>query len=79
MYQRPALKALRKMPANTAKRIINKIEAYAERPATMAKNVKALTGTDAIRLRIGDWRVIMIDGEVLDIIKIAARGTAYKR
>ncbi len=66
------------MPANTAKRIINKIEAYAEQPATMSKNVKALTGTDAIRLRIGDWRVIMIDGEVLDIIKIAARGSVYK-
>ena len=65
------------MPANIAKRIVGKIRAYAKNPASQANNVKALRGTDAIRLRVGDWRVIMIDGDVIDVIKIASRGSAY--
>lgn len=76
-YQHAARKALRKMPANTAKRIIGKIEAYADEPSSQANNVKALTGRDAIRLRVGDWRVIMHDGEVLDVLNVAPRGSAY--
>ncbi len=72
-----ARKSLRKIPANTAARIIGKIEAYAKNPASQSNNVKALKGDDAIRLRIGDWRVIMIDGTVIEVIKIAPRGGAY--
>lgn len=77
-YQTQALKALRKMPANTAKRIARKVETYAANPAALANNVKPLTGTDAIRLRVGDWRVIMLDGNVIDVLKIAPRGNAIK-
>lgn len=29
------------------------------------------------RLRVGDWRVIMLDGEVLDILDIGPRGSIY--
>jgi len=76
-FQSAASKALRKMPANTAKRIIGKIKAYAADPASQANNVKAMKGTDAIRLRVGDWRVIMMDGDVIDVIKIASRGSVY--
>ena len=65
------------MPANTALRIVGKIEAYAEDPASQANNVQALRGRDGIRLRVGDWRVIMRDGEVLDVLDMAARGGAY--
>ena len=36
-----------------------------------------LEGEDAIRLRVADWRVIMLDGEVLDIVRIAPRGSVY--
>lgn len=76
-YQPAARKSLRKMPTNTARRIVGKIDAYAVNPASQANNVKALKGTDAIRLRVGDWRVLMIEGEVIDVIKIAPRGGAY--
>mgnify|MGYP000076592551 CR=1 FL=1 len=76
-YQPAALKALRKMPANTAKRIVSKVEAYAENPASQANNVKALKGVDAMRLRVGDWRVVMVEGAVIDVIKIAPRGSVY--
>jgi hypothetical protein len=47
-------------------------------PASLANNVKALTGRDGIRLRVGDWRVIMDDqAEVLDVLKIGPRGGVY--
>ncbi len=76
-YKKAALRTLRKMPRNTAERIIGKIEEYAADPSAQANNVKALSGVDAIRLRVGDWRVIMHDGEVLDVLKIASRGSVY--
>lgn len=65
------------MLANTAHRIVGKIEAYAADPASQRNKVKALKGTAAIRLRVGDWRVIMLDGVVLDIIDIGPRGGIY--
>ena len=77
-YQPGVLKTLRKIPANTAKRIVAKINEYAINPAAQANSVKALKGTDAIRLRVGHWRVVMIDGLVIDVIKIAARGDVDK-
>jgi|OM-RGC.v1.033123282 mRNA interferase RelE/StbE len=77
-YQPAVLKTLRKIPANTAKRIVAKINEYAINPAAQANSVKALKGTDAIRLRVGHWRVVMIDGLVIDVIKIAARGDVDK-
>ena len=76
-YQPAALKSLRRMPVNTARRIVSKIAAYADDPAAQANNVKALKHSDAIRLRVGDWRVIMVDGHVIDVVKIAPRGNAY--
>lgn len=76
-YTRDALKALRKMPANTAERIKAKIEAYATDPASQANNVKALQGRSGIRPRVGDWRVIMEDGVVLAVLEIGPRGRIY--
>ena len=65
------------MPANMARRIVGKIEAYAANPASQANNIKALKGTRAIRLRVSDWRVIMEDDVVLDVLDIGARGGIY--
>lgn len=76
-YKPAAAKALRRMPANIARRIVGKIEAYAADPASQANNIKALKGTRAIRLRVGDWRVIMEDDVVLDVLDIGARGGIY--
>jgi mRNA interferase RelE/StbE len=78
-YTRQALKALRRMPANMAQRIIAKIEQYAEEPESQANNVKALKGREGIRLRVGDWRVIMNDdGVVLAVLEIGPRGSVYE-
>lgn len=77
-YSKSALKTLRRIPANDARRIIDKIEQYAADPQSQANNVKALAGSPYIRLRVGDWRVIMDDqGQVLDILKIGPRSGVY--
>lgn len=76
-YTRAAIKALRRMPASTSARIVGMIEAYAADPASQANNVKALKGRDGIRLRVGDWRVIMEDGVVLAVLEVGPRGSVY--
>jgi mRNA interferase RelE/StbE len=66
------------MPANTAKRIMGKVEDYATDPASQANNVTALKGRDGIRLRVGDWRVVMSDeGQVLEVLDVGPRGGVY--
>ena len=76
-YTRSALKALRRAPTNTAKLIVSKINAYAADPASQANNVKKLQGRAGIRLRVGDYRVIMEDGLVLEVLEIGPRGSVY--
>ncbi|MCM2502168.1 type II toxin-antitoxin system RelE/ParE family toxin [Aureimonas altamirensis] len=76
-YRPAAVKALRRMPANTARRIVSKIETYASDPSSQDNDVTKLQGRDGIRLRVGDWRVIMQDGEVLDVLNIGPRGGVY--
>jgi mRNA interferase RelE/StbE len=79
VYTRTAQKALLRMPRNVALRIREKISSFAEDPASQANNVKALRGLEGtVRLRVGDWRVIMRDGIVVEILDIKARGSAYK-
>lgn len=77
IYQPDALNVLRRMQPKTAQRIRDKIKAYAADPASQANNVRTLKGRDGIRLRVGDWRVIMLDGEVLSILRIGPRGDVY--
>ena len=67
------------MPGNLADRIRDKIRAYAEDPESQAGNVRRLRGPDRfLRLRVGDWRVVMRDAEVLEVLHIATRGHAYR-
>jgi mRNA interferase RelE/StbE len=77
-YSKAAIKSLRRMPRNVADLIRSKIEAYAEDPVSQANNVKNLKGREGIRLRVGDWRVIMDDqGNVLAVLDIGPRGGVY--
>lgn len=80
-YTKAAIRALRRMPANTATLIRTKIEAYATDPASQANNVKSLKGREGIRLRVGAWRVIMDDKgnvlAVLAVLDIGPRGGIY--
>lgn len=79
IYLRTATKVLQRMPANEAKRIREKVAQFAEDPASLANNVKALVGSPYVRLRVGDWRVIMDDRHrVLEVVKIGPRGGVYE-
>jgi mRNA interferase RelE/StbE len=76
---RPAAKMLARLPANVGDLIEAKIEQLAADPESLRNNVTRLVGTRESRLRVGDWRVIFrVDGDVLRIIRIAARGSAYE-
>ena len=78
-YTKAALRTLKRIPANEAQRIQEKIEAYAADPASQANNVVKLQGRDGYRLRVGDWRVIFdSDGTVMAILAIGPRGDIYR-
>ena len=76
-YTRAAIRVLRRLPANVAARIEAKVDLYAADPAALANNVTALKGREAVRLRVGDWRIIMHDGVVLAVLDIGPRGGIY--
>ena len=77
-YTKAAIKALRKMPANTSRLIRSKIMNDSTDPASQANTITALQGRTGIRLRVGDWRVIMDDdGNVLTVLDIGPRGGIY--
>lgn len=77
-FSRTAANALRKH-ANRAKAIMAKIDQYAANPAAQANNVRALTGSPYLRLRVGDFRVIFSeDTATINIIDIGPRGGVYE-
>ena len=79
VYSRTAQKVLMRMPRNWANRIRDKISAYAEDPGSQANNVRPLKGLEGVmRLRVGNWRILMRDEVVLLILDVKARGSAYK-
>ena len=81
VYKRRALRALRRMPPDTANRIIAKIEDVARNPFAPEHDVAALQGRPGYRLRVGGWRVIFLLRKaemVLLVLDIRPRGDAYK-
>lgn len=78
-YSRTVLKVLTRMPRNLATRIRGKIRAYADDPASQANNVVAMKGEDSpVRLRVGDWRIVMRDGDAPHVLYVTSRGSAYR-
>lgn len=78
-YAREASRVLKHIDRKTSHRIRRKIDQLAVDPEALANNVSVLKGeTGLMRLRIGGWRVIYThDVNVLVILKIAPRGSAY--
>lgn len=78
IYTITAAKALRRH-ANRAAVIRGKIEQYAADPASLSANVKTLAGLNALRLRVGDFRVIFRDtAERIEVLDIGPRGRVYE-
>ncbi|MGH6913282.1 MAG: type II toxin-antitoxin system RelE family toxin [Geminicoccales bacterium] len=72
--------ALRRIPRNTALRIRSELLALAEDPFARNPNVKKLSGRDAWRLRIGEWRALYtIDpsNQIISVMVVRPRGSAY--
>lgn len=79
VYSRSAVRTLTRMPRNHAIRMRRKILAFVEDPASQANNVSRLRASGGLlRLRVGDWRAIMRDGDRLEILHIASRGSVYR-
>jgi mRNA interferase RelE/StbE len=80
-YSKAARKALKAMPRNTARLVMEKIEALAADPMTPNNNVKKLTNHPGYRLRVGDWRVVYTIHEqalLIAVVRIAPRGDVYQ-
>ena len=77
-YSKQAMKAILKMPRNTAGLIRRKIKQLATNPHAIP-NVVKLVGRPGCRLRVGDWRIIYEveeDKLIVLVLKIAPRGGA---
>ncbi len=78
-YSKSAIKVLSRLQPKLAARILEKVEQFATDPQSQANNMKALVGSPYIRLRVGDWRVIMDhQGNVLLVLDIGSRGDIYR-
>lgn len=78
-YTRTALKQLKALARNDAKRVKLKIEQYAQNPGSQANNVTELQGSNLHRLRIGAYRVVFDkSGVILTILKIGHRRDVYR-
>ena len=76
---KPAIRALRRIPANAARLIRGKLDQLAEDPKG-TPNVKSLKGRPGHRLRVGDWRVVyeLDHGQRRPIVlDIGPRGSVY--
>jgi mRNA interferase RelE/StbE len=75
-YGASADRVLRKLPAGVRRRIVAKLRAYA---ATGAGDVKALAGSDLVRLRVGDYRVIFVESATeITVGRIGHRRDVYR-
>ncbi len=83
LYSPGAGKALKKMPKETAKRVVESIEALSlvEDPKRYIKKLKGSFGVPIYSYRVGDYRVILsVNEEVLTIyvIDVGDRSTIYR-
>lgn len=80
VYSRDARQQLRRMPANDAVRIMDKVDQLAADPLGSNPNASPLKG-GGFRLRVGDWRVLYefdTDANQVQIAAVLPRGKAYR-
>ena len=76
-----AIRDMRRLATRDRERIIAKIEQHAENPASLARQVTALTGSDYSRLRVGHHRIIFTtehgEPSTLIVLRFRHRREAY--
>ena len=81
-FRRQAIKSLRQMPAREALRIRRELDELAESPDRRNSDVRPLRGRPGFRLRVGEMRINFErddDVRIIDVLRIAPRGQAYRR
>lgn len=70
---------MKSAPINVSGQIRVKIKDYAANPASQTNNVIKMKGRDALRMRVGNWRVIFDDdGSTIAVMEIGPRSGIYK-
>lgn len=76
-YTADVLKSL-KRHGNMADRIMRVMREYADGTGAHANNVKALRGSSALRLRVGDFRIVFSETDTEIIVTgLGPRGSIY--
>ncbi len=79
VYLRSASKELLGLGASARERVVVKLKQYAADPASLANQVKALKGVAALRLRIGDYRVIFrSEADRIVVLRVGHRRDVYE-
>lgn len=83
LYSPGAKKALQKMPKESARRIVESIDALSEfdDPKSRIKKLKGSFGVPLYSFRVGDHRVILNINEkvlVIYVIDVGDRSTVYR-
>ena len=80
--KRQAIRALQRMPRQQAQRVRSELEKLIENPDREDLYISRLQGRPGFRLRVGDLRIIFDrddETRVIDVLRIAPRGQAYRR
>lgn len=78
---RSAAKAIKALPKAEQQAVLEKLRRLSADPRTMP-DVTKLTGQDAYRFRVGDWRVVYAvdhDLRAVAVAKVAHRSEVYRR
>lgn len=82
IFDKGAVKTLRKMQPKAAAAMLARLKVIAADPLANLPNVEIMKGTpDAFRLRQGDWRAIYVldrKADVMRVVKIGQRGQVYR-
>jgi mRNA-degrading endonuclease RelE of RelBE toxin-antitoxin system len=77
-YTDTAKRQLKKLEHDLQERIVDKVRFYAAQPDPL-EFAEPLTGHDAYRFRIGDYRVaIEVEDDTINVISIRRRDEAYR-
>ena len=78
-YSHTAARQIDALGSTVRELVEAKLAQLAINPSALANQIKRLKGTEALRLRVGDYRIIFTDdGLVLDIQKVGSRGAIYR-
>jgi mRNA interferase RelE/StbE len=80
LIRRSAEKEIRDLPIGARARVVDRIRALADEPRPTG--CEKLSGRDAYRLRVGEYRVIYtIEDRVLvvEVVRVAHRKEAYRK